>query len=88
MASLEEATSRKSPSGEASITPAAATPRSSDAPVGQPGQQLDHVVVVDQGVGQLDEGFEYVGFAGHGRTSPAQLSEPPPRCVVPDRGRI
>lgn len=38
-----------------------------DAPVGQHGEQVDHVEVVDEGVGDLHEGLDEDGFSGHVR---------------------
>ena len=54
MASLDEAITRRSPSGATSMSPAAADVEHVDAAVGEQRQQLDDVEVGDERVGQLD----------------------------------
>jgi hypothetical protein len=60
------------------------------APVRQTGQQVDDVVVVDEGVGHLDQRPDHVGFAGH-PSSPPECERPGGRSrpvgVYPARGR-
>ena len=35
------------------------------APARKPRQQVDDVVVIDEGVGHLDQRSDHVGFSGH-----------------------
>ena len=65
MASLDEAISRNSPVGGGQHHPGCGHAQQAHAAVGEPGEQLHDVEVVDQGVGQLDQRLHNGGLSGH-----------------------
>ena len=88
MASLEEAITRRSPSGPTSMRPAAATSSTSTQRSVSRRQQLDDVEVVDEGVGQLHEQLrdQALAFAHH-RSTPSTPDIRPQRLTPAARHR-
>ena len=60
IASLEDAPSRSSPGGDASMTPAAENPSRCDASLRQPVKQLDDIKVIDEVVSDFDQRVDYI----------------------------
>ena len=71
MASLEEATTCRSPLGRGQHDAGGGDVEGVDAAVAQHGQHLDDVEVVDQAVGQLDQGTDRQASFGHSGHQPA-----------------
>ena len=65
MASEDDAITRRSPSGAASMMPAAPTSSTSDAAVDKQREDLHHVEVSDERVSELHERPGEQGFSRH-----------------------